>query len=171
MARKPPKDLFLSLSSALTGFTMEELQGTGMLDTYYTTFADIVDSAICARLWDTWYQVIRESAGHGRERLNQLIRADIYTSAEFGPLARNIIGMWYLGNWSQLPAAWRSQFGAKASDSDHVISAQAYQQSLVWIVMGSHPAGAKQPGYGSWAQPPAPLVAQTVMPGGFSGDR
>jgi hypothetical protein len=167
MARKPPKDLFLSLSSALTGFTMEELHGTGMLDTYYTKFTDIVDSVICARLWDTWYQVVIDAAPHGRQRLDELIRARIYNSPEYGPLARNIIGMWYLGNWSQLPAAWRSQFGAKASDSDRVISAEAYQQGLVWSAMGSHPAGAKQPGYGSWAQPPVRLVAQTIAPGGY----
>jgi hypothetical protein len=158
MVKKLPEQMFLDLSAALTGFTVEELQGTGMAAAYYNELTAIVDSAICSRLWDVWHKV--DAASHAnQDRLERGIRRKIYDSTEFGPLARNIIGMWYLGNWSQLPAAWHSEFGAKAPDTDHVISALAYQAGLVWTVMGTHPQAAKQPGYGSWAQPPTVLVA------------
>jgi len=169
MPNKLPKDLFVELSAALTGFTVEELHGTGMVHTYYTKFTDIVGSSISSRLWDTWHQVYVQANGD-LMRLEKLIRSQIYDAAMFGPLARNMIGMWYLGNWSQLPATWRSAFGANAADTDHVISSEAYKQGLVWNVIGSHPPGAKQPGYGSWAQPPQPLVAGTISFGGLDAD-
>ena len=62
--------------------------------------------------------------------------------------------MWYLGSWIQLPQAWRCEFGNNPNDVTSVISAEGYKQSLVYTVMGTHPPAAKQPGFGSWSQPP-----------------
>ena len=74
--------------------------------------------------------------------------------ARLGPLAKNLIRMWYVGNWEQLPAAWGDEFGAPANDQTKVVSAAAYQEGLVWRTIGSHAPGAKQPGYGTWAVRP-----------------
>jgi hypothetical protein len=79
-------------------------------------------------------------------------------------MARNIIKMWYTGNWAQLPQAWRNQHGAGARDVDHVISSQAYQEGLVWRAIGTHPQGAKQPGFGTWALPPRIEIDDTLIP-------
>ena len=38
---------------------------------------------------------------------------------------------------------------------DHVVSAAAYREGLVWPAAGTHPMSAKQPGFGTWAKPSA----------------
>ncbi|NNH33825.1 hypothetical protein C9413_32005, partial [Rhizobium sp. SEMIA 4085] len=35
-----------------------------------------------------------------------------------------------------------------------VVSPDAYIEGLLWKAIGAHPAGAKGPGFGSWAFPP-----------------
>jgi hypothetical protein len=72
----------------------------------------------------------------------------------YGPLARNLIKLWYTGNWNQLPDDWRKTFGVLAGDSDQVVSVHSYQEGLVWPLIGAHPQGAKQQGFGAWAHPP-----------------
>ena len=55
----------------------------------------------------------------------------------YNGLAKNIITMWYMGNWMNT-----------------VISPQSYVQGLIWGVAETHPPGAKQPGYASWSTAP-----------------
>ena len=55
----------------------------------------------------------------------------------YNGLAKNIITMWYMGNWMNT-----------------VINPQSYVQGLIWGVAETHPPGAKQPGYASWASAP-----------------
>ncbi len=82
------------------------------------------------------------------------MRLDILADPTIGPLARNLIVLWYLGQWNQLPADWRDAWGANAMDQTCIISPEAYVQGLVWPAIHTHPPGAKMPGYGSWALPP-----------------
>jgi hypothetical protein len=86
--------------------------------------------------------------------LQEAVRARILDAPWLGPLARNTITLWYTAQWAQLPAAWRYAHGAVEADVDHVVSAQAYQEGLMWKAAGTHPMGARQPGYGTWALPP-----------------
>ena len=145
---------FLALSAVLTGFEQVDLQGTGLVVTYYQTFTGIIRPEICEELWKLTSKII-EGNRHDEGAMNTAIRREILASPEFGPLATNIIQMWYLGNWMQLPHAWRNQFGASSADVTKVISAEGYKQGLIYDVIGAHPPGAKQPGFGSWSQPPA----------------
>jgi hypothetical protein len=144
---------FLALSAVLTGFEQVDLQGTGLAVTYYQTFTDIIRPEICEELWKLTSKVLEDNR-HDEGALNTAIRREILASVLFGPLATNIIQMWYLGSWAQLPQAWRNQFGASPADVPKVISAEAYKQSLIYGVIGAHPPGAKQPGFGSWSRPP-----------------
>ncbi|MBV8842250.1 MAG: hypothetical protein JO307_05505 [Bryobacterales bacterium] len=73
-------------------------------------------------------------------------------------MAKSIIQMWYLGQWTQTPLAWREEFGTNPSDFNRVISAAAYTEGLVWRAAGTHPQGAKQPGYGTWSAPPVQIA-------------
>jgi hypothetical protein len=150
-----PLAQFLALSVVLTGFEEVELQGTGLASTYYETLTSIVDSRICKALWKLASKIIKGNR-HDEHALSDAIRREILASTEYGPLATNIIQMWYLGSWIQLPQAWRSDFGTSPADVTKVISAEAYKQSLIYQVMQAHPPGAKQPGFGSWSLPPAP---------------
>jgi hypothetical protein len=145
---------FLALSVVLTGFKKVDLLGTGVAPQYYDEVVKIVGKTICNELL-TKFQKIAKRAGGNPGRLERAVRKQILQDAQLGPLARNIIKMWYLGNWSQMPEDWRKkQNGGNPLDANHVVSAQAYQEGLVWRVIGSHPPGAKQPGYATWSQPP-----------------
>jgi hypothetical protein len=150
-----PLAQFLALSVVLTGFERVDLQGTGLLSTYYQTFTSIVRPEICQELWKRASTIIEQNR-HDETALEAAIRREILASPELGPLAANIIQMWYTGSWIQLPLAWSSQYGTSPLDVTKVISAQAYTQSLIYNVIQAHPPGAKQPGFGSWSRPPVP---------------
>jgi len=141
---------FIRLSAALTGFEEVELLATGvggdfrrLLDTVMPTGG--VDALLAAH-----HRALAEFPDHPELGIRREILGDPY----LGPVARNLAFLWYTGTWSQLPDAWRDAYGASPADTNHVVSAEAYRQSLVWPAIGAHPAGAKQQGYGSWAFPP-----------------
>jgi hypothetical protein len=145
---------FLALSVVLTGFEQVDLQGTGLVATYYEAFTGIIRPEICEELWELTSKIM-EGNRHDTVAIDNAIRREILASPEFGPLAANIIQMWYLGSWIQLPQAWTNQFGTSPADVTKVISALAYKQSLIYDVIRAHPPGAKQGGFGSWSQQPA----------------
>ena len=78
---------------------------------------------------------------------------EILGDPELGPVARNVALLWYCGTWTALPDSWRARHGV-AADTTHVVSAAAYQAGLQWSVVGGHPAGARQQGFGAWALEP-----------------
>ena len=45
--------------------------------------------------------------------------------------------------------------GSEDRTPPFVVSPDAYTEGLLWRAIGAHPSGAKAPGYGSWANPPA----------------
>ena len=137
---------FLRLSVILTGFEEYELLGTGMLMAYYGELLRIIGARDAGALLGALSGV---AAGD-----DDAFRQVILDSPRYGPVARNVAMMWYLGTWTQLPREWRNTFGATAFDTDHVVSAAAYREGLVWPAAGTHPMSAKQPGFGSWARPP-----------------
>ena len=150
-----PVARFVSLSSALTGFSSPELHGTGMASAYYNVMRSTLSEPLVGRLLQQW-SAIEHLEGYLRE---EYLASTIFADQTLGPMARNLITLWYLGQWWQMPVAWRQLHGANAQDTTHVVSAEAYEEGLVWVAMGVHPPGAKQPGYGSWALEPTPRAA------------
>lgn len=143
------KDKFLAFSAEITAFTTFELLGTGMADDYLAAVIDVVGEATVEELLRAWDRV-RESGAVTEENL----RREIFGDEKLGPIARNIIKLWYIGTWYQLPYAWTQSFGAREKDVTFVVSPAAYVEGLLWPAIGSHPPGAKAPGYGSWANAP-----------------
>ncbi|MFM8005661.1 MAG: hypothetical protein ACKO86_12135, partial [Dolichospermum sp.] len=76
-------------------------------------------------------------------------------SSKRGPVARNIIKLWYTATWEKLPPAWEAWYGAGKENSHFIPSPQAYPEGLVWRAIGVNPPGAKGPGYGTWSEPPS----------------
>jgi hypothetical protein len=144
---------FLELSALLTGFDRVSLLGTGMTD----EFVGALDAVLPAGTLD---ELLAAHAmlpdGGDREAA---AAASILEDAKLGPVARNVILMWYCGTWTALPDAWRTAYGTSPLDVNRVVSAMAYQAGLQWVAAGAHPAGARQQGYGAWAQPPAGVSA------------
>ncbi|MES2570213.1 MAG: hypothetical protein V4710_09195, partial [Verrucomicrobiota bacterium] len=86
--------------------------------------------------------------------LEKGMRGAILSDEKLGPIARNLIKLWYIGTWYQLPAAWRERHGMIAEDRTFIPSPSSYVEGLLWPAIGAHPPGAKAPGYGSWTTAP-----------------
>lgn len=158
------KAQFLAISAELTGFSEQELARTDMADAYWSTLVDMAGEIIAGDFLSTCADVFATS--QTQADLPGMIEARIMKHALFGPLARNIIVMWYLGQWNALPREWCDAYGSRMEDCNRMISAQAYQESLVWQAFGSHPQGAKPTGWGSWSKPPL-NAAEILRQAGF----
>jgi hypothetical protein len=141
-------DLFVEMSVLLTGFGRVELLGTGLAEDYLTAADGALPDGVLDELLDAFERL---PAGPGREAA---VRSQILGHPKLGPVARNLILMWYCGTWTALPDAWREAYGASPEDKSHVVSAEAYQAGLQWAAAGAHPAGAREQGFGAWAAAP-----------------
>jgi hypothetical protein len=142
---------FLAFSADATAFTRFELQGTGQAQEYLDTVVRIVGATIVDRLLDLHASAAAADDGPTRE---DLLRRDVLSDPQLGPVARNIVKMWFVGIWYELPREWTEAFGARPGDVTFVVSGTAYTEGLLWPAIGANPPGAKAPGYGSWALPP-----------------
>ena len=167
-------DRFIWLSALLTGFAPLHLLGTGMAEAYLRATDAALPAGVLDELLDAFGHLPAAAAPLGGlarpggparpgvaaspalsgetdpEAAGQAILGD----AKLGAVARALILLWYRGNWTALPQEWRSVYGASPQDTDHVVSAEAYQAGLQWDAAGARPAGARQQGYGAWASPP-----------------
>ena len=148
-------DYFLDLSVALTGFSKFQLQGTGQVTAYYSTVEKIIGKELFEELLHTFHRLEEQAQADNYESLvAQGLRSEILGSEKLGAIARNIIKLWYVATWYQLPQSWRETFGVKQSDRTFVVSPQAYPEGLLWQAIGVNPPAAKAPGYGTWSDPP-----------------
>lgn len=147
---------FYKLSAALTGFSEFDLQGAGVGQLYFQTVSQIVGEATLAELLLA-FKAIESESGGDPAKIEQGLRVGILSDPKLGPIARNIIKMWYLGSWYELPSDWREVYGKSPQDLTFVVSSQAYLSGLVWKAMQAHPMGGNQQGFGAWAEPPPEL--------------
>lgn len=146
------KQDFFDLSVVLTGFSEFDLKATGVGAEYFETALAAAGSQVFGELLDTFRKIQNES--NTVEELEKKLRRDLLSSPKLGPLARNILKMWYLGSWTSMPESWQTQYAPEqAPVQSKVVSAQSYVESLVWKAAGTHPMGAKQPGFGTWSEP------------------
>jgi hypothetical protein len=143
-------DRFLAFSAEVTAFSEFDLLGTGMAVAYRQAVTDVVGEEVLGELLDAY------------ERSDNP-RRDVFGDEKLGPIAKNIIKMWYVGVWYELPPEWTESFGAREDDVTFVVSPAAYTEGLLWRAIGANPPGAMAPGYGSWAAPPR---IETLTPGG-----
>lgn len=145
---------FLALSSALTGFSVFRLKATGQSEAYLATVTDSVGEKTVEALL-TAFHAAADAAGDDEAALERGLRRDILSDARLGPVARNLIKLWYVGTWYTLPAEWRESFATgERDDGSFVVSADAYTEGLLWPAVGANPSGAKPFGYGMWARAP-----------------
>jgi hypothetical protein len=139
---------FLDLSVLLTGFGRLQLLGTGMADGHLRALDLVLPVGTVEELLAAYERL---PAGAEREAA---VTSTLLEDPKLGPVARNLIRMWYCGTWTSLPDDWRAAYGTSPLDTDRVLSAEAFQAALQWVVAGAHPPGARQQGFGSWAEPP-----------------
>jgi len=158
---------FYQLSATLTDYETVQLKGTGVGEEYYNVLISLIPENILNELFDGYNSLDKNCFGNITD---EQIYSDILANPGFGPVARNIIKLWYLSIWHQLPANWRRKYGIpgqandKYQDVQFIVSRNAYIQGLVWQATGRHPMGAKQPGYGTWnatsEEPARPIYLQ-----------
>ncbi len=148
---------FLAFSVKVTAFSRFELQGTGQGEAYFATVIQVVGFEILEELLERYQSIVD---GVYRE-MEDPMRQVLFGDEKLGPVARNIVKMWFSGNWYQLPLAWSQKYGPKPKDVTFTVSPNAYVAGLLWTAIGAHPAGAKAQGYASWANPPCiPPIAR-----------
>ncbi|MCA2211361.1 hypothetical protein [Jidongwangia harbinensis] len=146
-------DDFVAFSSEVTGFTEFDLLGTGQAQSYRDTVAGVVGEQGLAELLSAYRREVTELSDE-QLRAEQLTRS-VLGDPRLGPLARNIIKLWYCGVW----------FGLPGHEDTFTASPQAYPQGLLWYAIGANPPGARAPGYGSWAGPPRiPALPASPIP-------
>jgi len=145
-----PFEKFILLSVQLCGISSFDLMGTGYARRYFETVESIVGRESFHRLLEA-FDVLPAAPA------NAALQASILNHPEFGPIARNIIKLWYTATWFQLPPTWRQNFGERPNDRTFVPYTYAYTESLLGPAVGAHPAGAKPTGHQSWTLPPAYL--------------
>lgn len=139
-------DTFLTISAWLTGFEEIELSGTGMVDTYFRTVIENNEASDVAYFFIEAAAILHETAGDENATVVQ-IRARLIPDSCYNSLAKNIILMWYTGEWY-------TQTDDPGTITSTQINGESYVQGLMWTAAETHPPGAKQPGYGSWAETP-----------------
>jgi hypothetical protein len=161
-------DLFVALSAMLTGFAPRHLLGTGMAGTYLRAADAALPAGVLDELLDAFGHLPPGPAQPGGPSLSggpgpeAAAGHAILGDAMLGPVARTVIILWYCGTWTALAQDWRSAYGASPQDTDHVVSAEAYQAGLQWDAAAARPAGARQQGYGGWASPSAALETESA---------
>jgi hypothetical protein len=144
MHMKTRKGLFLAISARLTGFEAVELEGTGMVQ----TFLDTLSSHTAPDVLDWFFEEAEAIlAQHDDGMIDAAIRSRLMPDSSYAATAKVIILMWYTGEWY-------TGIGQSTGVNSTQIDATSYVQGLMWNVAEAHPPGAKQPGYGSWAEPP-----------------
>ena len=83
----------------------------------------------------------------------RMVRETLLADADFGPLCRSLMQLWYLGQWTPLPQDWVRRNGLRDADVAKILSKRSYLEGLAWDAIGAHPMGGKQQGFGAWALP------------------
>ncbi len=146
-------DRFVAFSAAATAWSGFELRGTGMTEDYLATVEELAGKDLLDDLLATYEWAVQE-AGDDSDARTRLLRRTLYSDPRLGPVARNIIKMWYVGIWYELPKAWTDAYGARDGNVTFTVNATAYIEGLLWPTIGANPPGAKAPGFASWIGPP-----------------
>lgn len=146
-------DAFLAISAVLTGYDRAELHGTGCAEDYWHQVRQVTPEHVLEAFIAPG-PALEARLVEDREAVERQVRETYLACEMLGPLARSLIQLWYLGQWTPLPAEWRRAWGVSRFDVTRIISTRAYKEGLVWDAIGAHPMGAKQQGFGAWALEP-----------------
>lgn len=161
---------FILLSVDLTAFEEPVLLGTGLAHQYLAKVRATCGDKVVTALLDAHRAARADATGAAdtagdadaagkagaldQAQLDRALRHRIFSDDCLGPVARNVIKLWYAGMWYSLPPEWTDDYGAQPAAETSTVTAASYQEGLLWPAIGANPPGAKAPGYGSWAQPP-----------------
>src|SRR5947199_5558397 len=115
-------EAFIALSSELCGFSEVTLRGTGYAEPYFATVLDIAGTAVVDELLTTYGRLPTAD----QEARDSALRARILSDEKLGPIARNIMKLWYTSIWFELPASWHAKFKTQREDRRFIPFTYAY---------------------------------------------
>jgi hypothetical protein len=130
---------FAQHCATLTGFELYDLLATGMTEEYLATAREQVGAATVDAVLAVVDRDPTELSGTDLE------------------VARALTYLWYTGAWPRLAPEAHGLLRREAANIEFVVSPDAYTEGLVWRTFNGHPAGAKAPGFATWALRPPPL--------------
>jgi hypothetical protein len=170
-------ELFLALSSVLTGFDLlADPWQQDVAEDYLRSFEDNAPKGGPEQILGAFATCRRDATGGGGAvdagELKGLVATRIMAGEPPLPaLAQSIIWLWYLSAWYYEPeiGAWPEIYAENPTPSrlpqGSIVKGQAYTRGLGFVVGQAHPPGYTQTVYGSWSSPPP---AQSNDPGGES---
>jgi hypothetical protein len=145
---------FAQRCTVLTGFELYDLLATGMADLYLATARNQVGATVLDKVLSV---VDRDP--------------DSLSGIEL-EVARALTYLWYTGAWPRLAPEAHGLLRREAANIEFIVSPDAYTEGLVWRTFNGHPAGAKAPGFATWALKPPPLSwAEPPVPVAAPGPR
>ncbi len=150
------RTIFVEFCAFLTGYSVTALEGTGLPDTYQQLLEQVLGHSLMQQFHELSHKVVALSEPASRE---EEMRRSVLPSPIFWPVVSNLISLWYMGSWAQLPDEWYAATGMpKPGPNDagrtHVPTEAAYTEQLSYRTAGAHTPGAKPTGFGSWSIPP-----------------
>ncbi len=137
--------LFKKLSAIITGFTVADIEGTGMAKTYLDVIKKELGEVWTKQLLITLSRydldrVLKNNDHVKKATINSVGIEEVLHDKKYSDQIKLIIYLWYTGQWN----------GA----NPYIISSAAYIEGFIWKAIGAHPMGAKQPGFDTWSFPP-----------------
>ncbi len=117
---------FIQMSEELCGIPSFYLSGTGYAPLYYKTAVEAAGDSRVNRLLNL-YQSLPKCC---RRHRDTALRAKLLADQELGPVARNIIKLWYIATWLEMPQEWHAQF-LPGTTTAHSFPPYAYAESLL----------------------------------------
>lgn len=151
------RDLFLGLCCEITGYSVCDLEGTGLVDTYLELLLQILGGRLSEQLGLIASDVLSYPAGSTARA--QAFQQSLTAPSLFQPVVANLILLWYLGIWNRLPDTWYGAVGLPLpgpSDpgNTHVPSLEAYTNQLSYRSAFANSPGSNPLGFASWSYPP-----------------
>lgn len=135
--------IFVELSSYLTGFSVSELEATGLAKDFLPILIPVLGKGELQEM-------------HAQA---EIISQEGWTINSFRWQLRKpvqqIIALWYTGKWfpDGLPVQPESN-SDKPGEEPRRVSIASYREALVWRVIKRNPSGIKWPGWASWEKDP-----------------
>jgi hypothetical protein len=141
---------FVGLSAVLTGFTTDQLFPPISPDPVAVEYLNMLKAKVAAPLVNQILTTFQNIAAQNPPDIKQEVQQQILDDPQMGPVARNIIRMWYLSIWYDL----NQPQPITGFSSGTVVSMNAYTKGLAWDAAQAHPMGYSEMHYGYWAAPP-----------------
>ena len=136
---------FVNLSVVLTGFSSADLEGTGMLSSYFEVVNNELSPAFIEEMLTDFISIhISDYNNLSKEELLKF--QEFWKSKLYRKQLDQIIQLWYLGEWIDTK-----------ENKDFIVSSDAYLEGLIWKAIDAHPMGGKQPGFATWGFKPTTL--------------